>query len=403
MNTSRSPASDPAGSRRSRRGLLLSAVLLLLLLGGGFLTVRHGRQASAAALTQQTVAQAGQATPINAVRVVLDKGSGDLRLPGTVAALYDSTLYSRVNGYVEHWSADLGDTVTAGQVLLTLSTPELDAERAAAMARLQADEAEVQVRQAALDFAATTEQRWHDAPAGVVAEQERDAKKADLASAKAQVLAAEARVNLDRADVTRLTTLAGFKQVKAPFAGVITERHVDIGNLVTAGSSSSTQPLYRLAQDQTVRVFVDVPQALADQLPVGAAASVVPQESGRVAIPARITRTAHAIDPTSRTLRVELDLANPGHRLAAGQYVQVTFSVHPPVLPQVPAAALMFRAGGARVAVVDKSSRIHFQPVTIVRDEGSLVSIGAGLVGGEQVALNLGSQVGEGDLVAVQP
>ncbi len=397
-------SSDAAAafSPRRRSGLLIAVVLFAVLLGVAFLYVRHGRQQQFAALAKESSAQSGQATAVNAVKVALDKGSGALRLPGSTAALYDSTLYSRVNGYVEHWTADIGDTVRAGQVLATLSTPDLDAELAAAQARIQADQAEVQVRKSALAFANTTEQRWREAPAGVVAEQERESKKADLDGARAQVVAAEARVNLDRADVTRLTALSDFKLVKAPFAGVITERHIDIGNLVTAGSTAATAPLYRLAQDQTVRVFVDVPQALADQLPVGTMGSILVQESGHAPVAARITRTARAIDSSARTLRVELDVANPSRQLLPGQYVQVEFSIHPPILPQVPAAAVMFRSAGARVAIIDATGKVHFQPVTIARDEGSLVSISQGLVGGEQVALNLGSQVAEGDHVVVQ-
>ena len=171
-----------------------------------------------------------------------------MTLPGETAAWYESTIYARVDGYVATWNVDIGDHVKKGQVLATIDTPDLDAKLAAARAKVKASRALVVARQADADFAKTTYQRWKDSPKGVVSEQERDAKKAGYDSAVANLNEAKAQVGLDQADVDRYTALTQFKQVVAPYDGTITERHIDIGNLVTDGRTNTT-PLYRMVED----------------------------------------------------------------------------------------------------------------------------------------------------------
>src|SRR6202011_2754322 len=184
----------------------------------------------------------------------------DLVLPGQTAAWYETTIYARVNGYVAKWLVDIGDHVKKGQVLATIETPELDAELAAARAQLKASEAQVNARDAEAKFSKTTNERWRDSPKGVVSEQERESKKADYETAEARLYAANAQVALDKSRVDQYSAMAEFKLVKAPFDGTITERKIDVGNLVTAGSMTTTTPLYRMAQTEPLRVFVDVPQ-----------------------------------------------------------------------------------------------------------------------------------------------
>ena len=167
-----------------------------------------------------------------------------LTLPGETAAWYTGTIFARVNGYVEQWFVDIGDDVKKGQILATIDTPELDAELNAAKARFKASEAQVLVKQAQLEFANTTYERWKNSPKGVVSEQEREDKKAQNAVAVAELNAAQAQAGRDQAEVDGLTALEGFKQVTAPFDGTIIKRDIDLGNLVTAGSTSATTPLY---------------------------------------------------------------------------------------------------------------------------------------------------------------
>ena len=232
-------------------------------------------------------------------------------------------------------------------------------------------------------------------PKGVVSEQERESKKADYDRAVAQA-------GLDQADVERYTTLAAFKEVTAPYDGTITERHIDIGNLVTAGSTTGTTPLYRIVQDDPMRVFVDVPQSAAqdikNDLVVHVTASNVP---GRV-FEGKVTRTASAINEQTRTLRVEADIPNPDHALVSGMYIDAAFDVPNNGLLQVPAAALTFRSNGPQIAVIDKDNKVDFRNVSIVRDNGNSVEIASGIDVGDKVALNIGNQIAQGDTVNVQ-
>ncbi|MGH7878960.1 MAG: efflux RND transporter periplasmic adaptor subunit, partial [Candidatus Binataceae bacterium] len=311
-------------------------------------------------------------------------------------------IYARVNGYVDKWFVDIGDHVASGQTLATIDTPELDAEFNAAKAKLTASEAQVAVKQAQADFAKTTYRRWRESPKGVVSEQEREAKKASNAEAIAELNAAQAQVVLDQAEVDRLSARIRFKQVAAPFDGTIIQRRIDIGDLVPAGSTTNTTPLYRIAKDDPMRIFVDVPQSVAAQLmSVGTPAVITSDYRSNQKFEGKVTRTAEAINQASRTLRVEVDIPNPNRALVSGIYVQVSFKLKSDDLIQVPAAALLFRARSPQVAVVDEEGVVAIKDVTIARDDGNVVQIGSGLSKGDKVALNLSSQIIAGEKVKV--
>ncbi len=322
-----------------------------------------------------------------------------LKLPGETAAWYESTLYARVDGYVAQWNVDIGDKVKKGQVLATIETPELDAQLASAQARLKAAGDLVESRKADADFAKTTYARWRDSPHGVVSEQEREAKKAGFESAVARLNEAQAQVTLDKADVDHYTALTEFKQVVAPYDGTITKRRIDIGNLVTAGSSANTTPLYKIAQNNPMRVFIDVPQRDAGDMKVGVTARITASNiPGRV-FEGRIARTAEAIDPQARTLTTEVDLPNPDLALVPGMFVDVSFDIPTEGWIQIPASALIFRSSGPEVAVIDKERHVAYRKVSIARDNGNAVQIGSGLTEGDQVALNISKQIREGETV----
>jgi RND family efflux transporter MFP subunit len=391
---------DPDTGRKLKRAALIFVVVLAV----GFLAVRADRY-----FKDRVVAEAARAnaTAPHAVDTIEAKAVGTeqrFSLPGQTAAWHASTIYARVNGYVGKWFVDIGDRVHSGQVLALIETPELDAELAGAQAQLKAAQAQVLVRKAQADFAKTTYERWRDSPKGVVSEQEREEKHADYDSAMANLRAAEAEVTLDQARVNQYAALSQFKKVTAPFDGVITQRDIDIGNLVTAGSTSATTPLYVMQQNDPMRIFVDVPQRAAadlmnDRVPVEIQ---TPGGEGHV-FPGTVTRTSEAINAQARTLRVEVDIPNSQQTLVPGMYVRVAFGLKPKGLVQVPAAALMFRSGGPQVARVDASGRINFRNVTIARDDGNLVELGSGVEPGDQLALNVSSQIGDGDRVAVHP
>ena len=384
--------------RTLQRAAGVVAVVLLL----AFLIVHFAKSHAKRGLAQETQASAASLPAVDVVVVDNTAAAGTLTLPGETAAWYESTIYARVSGYVAKWYVDIGDHVKAGQLLASIDTPELDAELAAAKAKLQVAQAQVKVKQADAAFATSTYARWRDSPKGVVSEQEREDKKAGDATAAAQLEAARAQVNLDQADVDRLSAFEQFKHVTAPYAGTIIERRVDIGNLVTAGSSPSTTSLYRMAQDDPIRVFVDVPQsAAADLMKVGVPAQISTNDSSSQIIAGTITRTSDAIDPQARTFRVEVDIPNSDRRLVPGLYVQVGFQLRNSGMSQVPAAALVFSASGPKVAVVNSDGTVRFRAVTIGRDDGDKVELSSGVSNGDKLVLNISNQIGDGQKVRV--
>ena len=387
---------DPDTGRRIKKTALIVIAVLVV----GFIAVRVDRFFKDRSVSSSTEQAATARVPVDVIEARAVGGAQRFVLPGQTAAWHSSTIYARVNGFVGKWYADIGDSVHKGQVLASIETPDLDAQLAAARAQLNAAKAQVLARKAEAEFSKTTYDRWRDSPKGVVSDQEREEKHADYDGAIARLKSAEADVALDQAHVDQYVALAQFKQVTAPFDGVVTERHIDIGNLVTAGSTSATTPLYVMTQNDPMRVFVDVPQSAAADLtenhsPVEIRAS---NGAGKV-YSAKVTRTSQAMDAQSRTLRVEVDIANGQQTLVPGMYVKVGFALQPKGAVEVPAAALTFRTDGAQVARVDSAGRVSFQHVTIARDDGNVVELGSGVSPGDRLALNVSSQVLEGDLV----
>ncbi|HME38101.1 MAG TPA: efflux RND transporter periplasmic adaptor subunit [Steroidobacteraceae bacterium] len=389
---------DPETGRRTKRGAIIAAAILL----AGFFGVTVIRYFHAHGVAKAGETAYSRPPPVDVVIARPATLGQDLVLPGETAAWYETTIYARVNGYVAKWLVDIGDHVKKGQLLATIETPELDAELQAARAQLKASEAQVVARQAEAEFSKTTNERWRDSPKGVVSDQERDAKKADYESSEAHLYAADAQVNLDKSKVDQYSAMTEFKQVKAPFEGTITERKIDIGNLVMAGSGSTTTPLYRMAQTDPLRIFVDVPQSAAGEL-MNAGVPAEIRAAGAVGgvFSGQIARAALAINAQARTMRVEVDMPNANHALVPGMYVNVAFGLPPRGLVEVPAAALIFRASGTQVAQVDAGGKVSFNDVVIARDNGSVVELASGVRPGDKLVLNISSQIASGQTVAV--
>ncbi|HTY94398.1 MAG TPA: efflux RND transporter periplasmic adaptor subunit [Steroidobacteraceae bacterium] len=389
----------PQTARSLRKaGIILAAVLVLALLAVRIVGFLHDRQLASQALSATTAART--------VDVVTAKPVGaaeHFSLPGQTAAWHSSTIYARVNGYVGKWFVDIGDHVRSGQIMAVIDTPELDAQLAAARAELAAAEAQVAVRQAEAAFSKTTYERWRDSPSGVVSDQEREEKQAAFATSNAQLQAAEAQVALDRARVEQYSALSGYKQVRAPFDGTITQRNIDIGNLVTAGSTSTTSSLYVMTQNDPMRAMIEVPQsAAADLMQGGLPVTVTGTGAGEgLSYSGKIARTAQALNAQARTLLVEVDIPNTAGHWVPGMYLTARFDLPPRGLVQVPAAALLFRATGTQVATVNDAGRVVMRDVTIARDDGNLVELGSGVKPGDRLILNLSSQIAAGDPVQV--
>jgi RND family efflux transporter MFP subunit len=390
----------PDTGQRLKKGAIICAAVL----GVAFLLVSVDRYFEARSVAREA-AEASSAPPL--VDVVVAQPVGAVQrmvLPGYSAAWHASTIYARVNGYVANWYVDIGDHVHSGQVLAQIETPDLDAQLAAARAQMKAYQATLLVRKAESEFALTTYERWRDSPKGVVSEQEREEKKAGYDSAVARQKSAEADVALAEAHVNQFEAMTQFKKVTAPYDGIITVRDIDIGNLVTAGSTSSTTPLYVMTQNDPIRVFVDAPQSVAADLINSSAPVEIQTTSGQAREYAgRIARTSQAINPQARTLRVEVDIPNAKSEFVPGMYLKVGFALAPRGLVQVPAAALIFRANGPQVARVERSDRIDFRDVTIGRDDGNVVELSSGVSPGDRLALNISSQIGDGEQVRTRP
>ncbi len=404
------PGADRPGqtsySRGTRRRLAIFVSAVALALGGAFLFVHHEKKASEAQLADAIRREASELPRVDVVTVGPAPSTQTLVLPGETAAWYTATIFARVNGFVGHWFNDIGDHVKKGQVLATIETPDLDAEFDSAKAKLKVSKAQVFLKEAQLEFARTTDERWRNSPRGVVSDQEREDKKAKHGEALAELEAARSQVELNQALVDRLAAFQDFKRVTAPFDGTIIERRIDLGNLVTAGSTTNTTMLYRMTRDDPLRVLIDAPQSAAAQLmAVGTPGVITADYRPNERFKGSVTRTAEAINPEARTLRVEVDIPNPNHTLVPGTYVNVTFELKSSGLIEIPAAALLFRTKGPQVAVikdiVDEHGVVDIRDVTIARDNGNVVEISAGLEKGDKVALNLNRRIVNGEKVEI--
>jgi RND family efflux transporter MFP subunit len=313
----------------------------------------------------------------------------NLVLPGSTQAIQETALYARTNGYVSKWNVDIGAKVEAGQLLAEIETPEVDQE-------LNQARANVVQASANADLARATLTRWQQLVSQkVVSSQEFDEKKS-AADARA------ADLKVAQANVKRLEELQGFEKIVAPFTGIVTARNIDNGNLVSAGSSQ-TQPLFRLAQTDTLRIYVTVPQTQSRSIAPGQSAIVSLREIPDKSFNAKVVRTAGAIDPASRTLLTELQLPNEDGQLFPGMYAEVKFA-----LPEdsrtlvVPGNAIMIRSDGPKVLVVDAKQTIRARAVKLGRDLGDKVEIASGLNPAESVVANPTDALHDGTEVKMQ-
>ena len=310
-----------------------------------------------------------------------------LTLPAGLVANQQTLVYARASGYVRRWLVDIGDCVKKGQLLIQLDTPELDKQLAQARASLSQTIAALAQAQSNRELAEITARREANLFAKMlISAQENDQAQTQAAVWKANVNAAKANVAAQRANVGQLAQLVSFGKVYAPYDGTITRRLVDVGTLVNAGAGTNAAALFEIVSTDPMQAYVDVPQVFAPSVRVGSEAKIaVRNYRGRV-FTGKVTRTAGALDPASRTLRTEIDLPNPKGELFAGMYVDVSLDVavtHQVV--RVPSSAIIADARGVHVAVVDGSGKVHLVAVTTGLDNGTTIELVAGLSGGEQV------------------
>jgi RND family efflux transporter MFP subunit len=329
----------------------------------------------------------------------------NLVLPGTVQAWYEAPIYARVSGYLKNWYFDYGAHVKKGDVLAEIETPDLDAQLAAAQAKLNSARAVVKVREAEAQFAQSTYQRWRDSPKGVVSVQEQEAKEADFNSAKARLSSAKAEVAADQGEVDRLQALESFKQIIAPFDGVVTARETDIGALINAGSGTgggSGPELFRVADISKMRIYVQVPQQLSAGIKAGLSADLhLPQYPDKP-FKATVATTSNAINLNARTLLVELHADNPDSELQPGAYAQVSFELPANSnVVHIPTSALVFREHGMEVATVGPDDKIELKPITLGRNLGTEVEVLSGLTVSDRVVNSPVDSLSTGDIVRI--
>lgn len=376
------PVSEPppkARPPRVGRILFVLAIVFAVALVGGLLPRLHERRISVEdtrELSQPNVAVVSPTPAKVGAPIVL---SGELRPES------EASIHARVNGYVRRWMVDLGARVKAGELLAELDTPDTDRELNQARAALVQAEA-------ARDLSMTTAKRWKEMlGAKTVSAQEADEKASDYELKKATVEGA-------RANVQRLEQVAGFAQITAPFAGIITERSVDVGQLITAGEG---QQLFRLAQTDKLRVFVRVPQNYARGTTIGQVAEIMLPERPGEKFAAKIIRTAGALDAATRTLLTELEVDNSKGDILAGSYAQVRLAeTRPEALLTVPSNTILFRAEGPQVALV-QDGKIVMRTIVLGRDLGSSVEVNSGVDANDVVVVNPSDSLVEG--VSVTP
>jgi multidrug efflux system membrane fusion protein len=330
-----------------------------------------------------------QAVPT--VKVISVSGGGGPRalvLPGDVQAFIDAPIHARVAGYLKRWYADIGTSVKAGQPLADIDTPELDQQLIQAKADLATAVANQNLSQ-------ITAKRWAGLLAqDAVSQQDADDKNGDLAAKTA--LTASARANVER-----LQAEESFKRIVAPFDGVVTTRSTDVGALIAVGGVTDT-PLFTVADERRLRIYVRVPQSYSAYIKPGMSADfTVPEYPGRT-FTAQLAASADAITPQSGTLLIQLQIDNAGSVIKPGDYAQVHFNLPAAVgAVQAPASALMFRDAGMSVAVIGPDGRVAIKRVTIGRDLGTTVEIASGLSASDRLIDNPPDSLRPGDQVNI--
>jgi RND family efflux transporter MFP subunit len=384
-------------------------VFLVLVAVGAFPRIARDREALAASREAPvthpvvTLLHATEGEPVS-----------ELMLPGNIEPLYEANLYARADGYLERRYVDIGSKVKAGQVLAIISAPEIDQQLIQTRATLVQAEATLQQAHAALEQAKANAElsrltKERDLPLGeqhaisqqIVdsAVQTYNARIADVTAAKANIAAAEASVSANQANVSRLEQLKSFERIIAPFDGVITQRNVERGDLVSIGNSAG-KPLFSIAQSDTLRIQIDVPQSEAVNIRDGQKAVVDVKEKVGRSYSGTVTRSAGALNDAARTMRTEIQIDNHDGSLLPGMYAQVRFTI-----PQqrrsliVPTSSLVINREGMHVVTVDAGHVVHFVPVTIGKDMGKEVEILAGLHGSEALVASPSDLLSEGEHV----
>ena len=393
---------------------VIGAVVLVLVLVAIGIFPRFARDREALA----AVNEAAATHPVVGItHPAKGEPTSELFLPGNIQPLYTANLYARIDGYVERRNVDIGSKVRAGELLAVISAPEVDQQLLQARAAFAQAQASVLQAKAALgqakanvELSRLTKER--DVPLGEqhaisqqvvdAAVQTFDARVADVAAAEANVIAAEANVTANSANVSRLQQIQGFERIVAPFSGVITARNIERGDLVSTGKDAP-KPLFSIAQSDTLRIQIDVPQSEAMNIANGQTVSLDVKERSGKKYTGTIIRNATSLDGAARTMLTEVQVDNRDGSLLAGMYAQVKFT-----LPQqrqstiIPTSSLVIDHAGTHVVTVSADHTIHFLPVVIGKDLGTTIEVIGGLQGNEALVTTPNDLLTEGEHVEIR-
>ena len=361
--------------------LLIAAVILAI---WGVVSRVRGREKVGQETSQEAIPVVRTAKP------TASPASDELVLPGNVTAFIEAPIYARTSGYLKRWYTDIGTPVKRGQLLAEIETPEVDQQ-------LRQSKSDLATAVANARIATSTDVRWK----GLLVNKAVSPQDAETRAASAE--AAQATAASAQANVGRLEELESFKRVVAPFDGVVTARNTDIGALINAGQTTGSQ-LFRVSDVTRLRVYVQVPEQYAPQTRPGVEAQLRFNEHPGVEYPAKVVRTAQALDPTLRTLQVELQVDNSKGELFPGAYAEVHFK-----LPgnantlRVPATALVFRAAGLQIATVEQDNHVKLHSVSQGRDFGTTVELLSGVTANDVIVVNPPDSITDGARVRIAP
>lgn len=378
-----SPEPSPVHDPRIRRYLLIAAGVAVVLAAWGILSRLYARVLLERAAADTAIVTVATTHPSRG------PGSDILVLPGTVQAFYEAPIYARTNGYLHAWYTDIGTSVKKGQLLAEIETPEVDQQ-------LRQAEADLATARANYQLARTTNERWQGLLATEsVSKQDADERAGDAAAKQAAEQSAAA-------NLARLRELESFKRVIAPFDGVVTQRNTDVGALINAGESTGNA-LFRVADTHRLRIYVSVPQSYAGQVSQGASAGLVFADRPGRRYEASVSSTARALDASSRTLQVELQIDNASGELFPGSYAEVHFDLRGTgtTLLRVPVNSVLFRAQGLLVATVDSSGHAHLRRITQGRDFGKEIEVLSGVEESDTLIVNPPDSISDGMQVRI--
>jgi multidrug efflux pump subunit AcrA (membrane-fusion protein) len=395
MSNSPEVASDQ--NKKLSRGSIVRLVLFLLVVAIliGLVVARgiYARVDASADVQKETVQLAIPAVAV--VHPKVGEAANEIVLTGSLRAFTEAPIYARASGYIKTWSANLGDTVKSGQLLAEIDAPEMDLQFSQAEATLQQtraalDQAQANVQQSKANegLAKLTADRYQQLEKdGIVAPQDNDQRQAqyqalisNTAALEQAVKVARATIASQEASLATLNQLRSYREVRAPFDGVVTARNTDLGALVNAGNPGTAPELFHVASVEKLRLFASVPEVYAGVAVAGLTADMTLEEFPGRNFRARLVRTSGAIDPTTRSLLSEFEIDNSSRELRPGSYAEVHLSLKSPARALlVPVSAVMYRPEGPRIGVVEGGGQARLAEVALGKDYGNVVEVLSGL------------------------